>query len=98
MLENLDINVKLDIINQFIKDIDDVILTKSTIKILKHIENIIVLINDEIKNINDEIENHDKKWFSRIRQSNCSEMFTNLKNHVKILDDRFSLLLKLIKF
>lgn len=96
ILEKLDINVKLDIINQFIKDIDDEVINKSTMKILKYLEDVIVIINDEIKNINNEIEEHSKRWFTKFRRSNCNEMFQNLKNHVNILDERFNLLLKLI--
>ena len=72
------------------------VITESTMKILKYLGNIILIINNEINNINNEIEEHSKKWFSKIRQSNCNEMFKNLKNHIKILDDRFNLLLKLI--
>ena len=95
-LENLDINVKLDIVNEFIKDIDDKYITKTGIKMLKHLETILLLINKEIKNINLEIENHQLKWFSKLRYSECNTMIKNLVNHVKILDERFNLLLKLI--
>ena len=95
-LENLDINVKLDIVNEFISDIDDKHITKTSMKMLKHLETILLLINKEIKNINIEIENHQLKWFSKLRYSECSTMIKNLVNHVKILDERFNLLLKLI--
>ena len=66
------------------------------VKALKYIVNIFKIIEIEISNINTEIIEHKKKWFNRIRYSNCREMINNLVNHVKILDDRFELLIKFI--
>ena len=98
VLDNLDINTKLDIINSFIKEMEssNKLLSETTRKSLKYIENILKIIEVEISNINIEIEEHKKKWFNRIRRSNCREMINNLVNHVKILDDRFELLIKFI--
>ena len=72
------------------------LLSETTTKALKYIDNILKIIETEISNINTEIIEHNKKWFSRIRSSNCSEMINNLVNHVKILDNRFELLIKFI--
>ena len=98
VLENLDINTKLDIINSFIKEMTNShnLLSETTRKSLKYIENILKIIEVEISNINLEIEEHKKKWFNRIRTSNCRTMINNLVNHVKILDNRFELLIKFI--
>lgn len=98
VLENLDINTKLDIINSFIKEMANShnLLSETTRKSLKYIENILKIIEVEISNINLEIEEHKKKWFNRIRTSNCRTMINNLVNHVKILDNRFELLIKFI--
>ena len=98
VLENLDINTKLDIINSFIKEMEssNKLLSETTRKSLKYIENILKIIEVEISNINIEIEEHKKKWFNRIRTSNCRMMINNLVNHVKILDNRFELLIKFI--
>ena len=98
ILNNLDINTKLDIIEQFIKDINYTSLSQSSIKILKYLKENIILINNEIVNINNEILNHKTKWFSSLRTSNCHEMIINLTYHVQILDDRFNLLIKLINY
>jgi len=98
VLDNLDINTKLDIINSFIKEMEssNKLLSETTRKSLKYIENILKIIEVEISNINLEIEEHKKKWFNRIRTSNCRTMINNLVNHVKILDNRFELLIKFI--
>ena len=98
VLDNLDINTKLDIINSFIKEMEssNKLLSETTRKSLKYIENILKIIEVEISNINIEIEEHKKKWFNRIRTSNCRTMINNLVNHVKILDNRFELLIKFI--
>ena len=98
ILDKLDINTKLDIINSFIKEMENSnkLFSETTRKALKYIENILKIIEVEISNINLEIEEHKQKWFNRIRRSNCREMINNLVNHVKILDDRFELLIKFI--
>jgi hypothetical protein len=76
--------------------VGDKILTKSTMKILKYLESIVLDINNEIENINLEIKNHELKLFYKFRKSNCNIMIKNLINHIKILDERFDLLIKLI--
>ena len=99
VLEKLDINTKLDLINTFINEANDNqrLFSDTINKALCYINKILKTIENEIKNINLEIEEHDKKWFSRFRVSNCNIMIENLVNHIKILDERFNLLIKLIK-
>ena len=98
ILDKLDINTKLDIINSFIKEMENSnkLFSETTRKALKYIEKILKIIELEISNINTEIIEHKKKWFNRIRASNCREMINNLINHVTILDNRFELLIKFI--
>jgi len=99
LLDNLDINTKLDIIHTFIIDIhkDTKIFNDTLTKSFKYLEIIIKTIETEIENINGELETHSKKWLYKYRSSNCERLLNNLINHVKILDDRFDLLIKLIK-
>ena len=99
LLDDLDINIKLDIIHTFIIDIhDDYNIFNETIKkTFNYLEEILKLIEKEIENISNELEEHNKKWFHRIRRSNCPNMLNNLIKHIKILDQRFELLIKLIK-
>jgi hypothetical protein len=99
LLDNLDINTKLDIIHTFIIDVhkDTKIFNDTLTKSFKYLELIIKTIETEIENINGELETHSKKWLYKYRSSNCERLLNNLINHVKILDDRFDLLIKLIK-
>lgn len=99
VLEKLDINTKLDLINSFINEASDTqkLFSDTINKALCYINKILKTIENEIKNINLEITNHQTKWFSRFRVSNCNIMIENLVNHIKILDERFNLLIKLIK-
>ena len=53
-------------------------------------------IEAEITEINKEIEDHSKKWFNTFRSCNYTNQIENLKKHVKILDNRFDLYMKII--
>jgi len=99
ILDNLDINTKLDIIHTFIIDIhnDKKIFNDTLTKTFNYLETILKTIETEIEHINLELEEHSKKWFHKYRSSNCEDLLNNLINHVKILDERFNLLIKLIK-
>ena len=99
ILDNLDINTKLDIIHTFIIDIhnDNRIFNNTLTKSFNYLEAIIKTIETEIENINLELKLHSQKWFHKYRNSNCEVLLNNLINHVKILDVRFNLLIKLIK-
>jgi hypothetical protein len=99
LLEDLDITIKLDIINTFILDIhsNNKIFNESVSKTFKYLEEILKTIELEIENINNDIIKHNEKWFSKFRVSNSSYMLQKLVKHIQILDDRFELLMKLIK-
>jgi hypothetical protein len=99
LLDDLDITIKLDIIHTFILDIhnDTKIFSDTVTKTFNYLEEILKTIEQEIENINNEIIKHNEKWFSRLRFSNCSLMLDKLIKHIKILDNRFELLIKLIK-
>ena len=95
----LDINIKLDIINTFIIDIhnSDKIFNESINKTFKYLEEILKTIELEIENINNELLFYEQIWFRKFRKCNYTIMINNLVKHVKLLDSRFELLIKLIK-
>jgi hypothetical protein len=97
--EELDINIKLDIINTFIIDIhnSDKIFNESINKTCKYLEAILKTIELEIENINNELLFYEQIWFRKFRKCNYTIMINNLVKHVKLLDSRFELLIKLIK-
>ena len=99
LLDDLDITIKLDIIHTFILDIhnDTKIFSNTVTKTFNYLEEILKTIEQEIENINDEIIKHNEKWFSRLRVSNCPNMLDKLMKHINLLDNRFELLIKLIK-
>jgi len=99
ILEKLDINTKLDIIHTFIIDIhnNNKLFNDTLNKSFKYLEESLKTIELNIECINNELEIHSSKWFSRWRTSNCLNLLDKLISNVKILDNRFDLLIKLIK-
>jgi len=99
ILDDLDITIKLDIIHTFILELhnDNTLFNETVTKTFNYLEEILKIIDHEIENINNEIIKHNQKWFSRLRFSNCPNMLVKLINHINILDNRFELLIKLIK-
>jgi len=106
--EDLDIHIKLDIINTFIIDIhnsdtnssdtnSNTIFNETINKTFKYLEDILKTIELEIENINNAILFYEKLWFRQIRKCNYTIIISNLVKHIKILDSRFELLIKLIK-
>ncbi len=102
LLMDLDINPKLEIIHQFISEInesDDIKVnkySKSIDKILSFLIEILKNIENEIENIKKEINLHKKKWFHKLRYCSYNVLIDNLVKHLKILDMRFELLIKLL--
>lgn len=96
VLDELDIESKLKIITKFIDNIKESILNDYNKIALNEIYDIIEKIEKEISKINNLIDEHSKKWFHYIRYCSYSTEIDNLKKHVKILDNRFDLFMKLI--
>lgn len=96
LLEELDINSKLDIINSFVKEIEPETHNDTIKKSLKYLHEILEKINLEIETIRKEIEEHKQKFFYYFRTPNYKNTLQKLKLHIKIFDDRFNLLIKLI--
>jgi hypothetical protein len=100
LLEDLDINTKLDIIKTFISNIN---INKksnyySTIeKTLVYINTIFVKIETEIDDIINEIKIHKLKWLYYLRSSPYNKQMNNLMNHMKIIENRFEILINLLK-
>ena len=102
ILEKMDIKIKLDIIHKFIEQLECehklILKNNNTIHTsLNYVVDIIKDIETEIKHINDEIKIHKLKWFHRFRAANYKTMINNLIIHLKLLDERFELFIKLLK-
>lgn len=96
LLENLDINSKLEIINSFVNDIEPKIHNETIKMTLKYLHDILEKIKLEIENIRKEIDEHKQKYFYYLRTPSYKDTLKKLSLHVKILDERFNLLIKLI--
>ena len=95
-LEEFDLEVKLEIINSYIKDIETT--ENNSIKIcLKYIKEIIEIINKELEDIKKIMDEHKNKWFYNWRTANYSKNLNNLSAHIEILNSRLDLFFKITK-
>jgi hypothetical protein len=95
-LETYDLEVKIEIINSYIKKIENT--NDNSIQVcLKYIKLIIETINKELEEIKKIIELHQSKWFYNWRTANYYNNLNNLSNHVNILNSRLDLFFKITK-
>ena len=93
-LEELDLEVKIEIIQSFIKNLDNI--NNETLQIcLKNINVIIEKIGKELQQIKDIKEEHKNKWFSDYRVPNYEDNFLNLQKYTNIFNQRIDLLFKI---
>ena len=96
-LENIDLENKIIIINQFIEEIENTKNIKESIKSsIKSVHDILDKINIELESIKEDIEYHQTKYFNSWRTLCCDNKIENLKTHDSILNNRFDLLVKLL--
>ena len=62
---------------------------------LKHIEDILKKIENEIEEIKKQIKEHQELWFHRFRTPCYKSLLDNLLVHIRVLDERFNLLIKI---
>jgi hypothetical protein len=99
LLEDLDINTKLDIINTFVCNLkeDTKTYSKTILKTLDYLIDIFKKIEREIDKIKVEIEEHNQRWFRVFITPKYKNSINNLIKLLKILDNRFDILLNLLK-
>ena len=96
-LENIDLENKINIINQFIEEIEGKKNVKESIKSsIQSVHDILEKINKELESIKEDIEYHQTKYFNSWRSIYCDDKIGNIKSHNEILDKRFDLLMKLL--
>lgn len=91
----LDIISKMEIINNVINAIDDGsdIIKMQTTKLKSCLEQ----LKTDMKSINKITKEHHQKYFSYWRTADYSVPLNSLKFHFSLLENRFNLLIKLIK-
>jgi peptidoglycan hydrolase CwlO-like protein len=96
-LENIDLENKISIINQFIEEIENRKNVKESIKSsINSVHDMLDKINKELDLIKDDIQYHQTKYFNTWRSIYCDDKIDNIKSHNEILDKRFDLLMKLL--
>mgnify|MGYP005645602901 CR=1 FL=1 len=97
ILNKCDLISKVEIINSYVQELheDASDFNESTKIALKHIEDILKKIENEIDEIKKQIKTHQELWFHRFRTPSYKNLLDNLLIHIKVLDDRFNLLIKI---
>jgi hypothetical protein len=96
-IENIDLENKIIIINEFMEEIENRKHVKQSIKSsIKSVHDILEKINKELETIKEDVEYHQTKYFNSWRSLCCDDTIRNIKSHNEILDKRFDLLMKLL--
>lgn len=104
VLESLDITVKLEIIHAFLSEnyseMDKSVPQSHTINlVIKHINNKIQDINEILRNLSEAMKEYENSSYLMSGQSTLKKQqcLDRLSVHVSVLDERFSVLLKLAR-
>ncbi len=96
-IEKIDLNTKLNVIENFMniipKDYENIKCVSTS---LNSLHEIVVKLHDELGKINNIMEEHNLKYFSYWRTPVYQIELDNVVKYKLILDDRFETLLKLI--
>ncbi len=97
ILNECDLISKVEIINSYVQELHDNAsdFNESTKIALKHIEDILKKIENEIEEIKKQIKQHQELWFHKFRTPSYKSLLDNLLIHIKVLDERFNLLIKI---
>ena len=98
LFTELDLDVRLAVINSLIKNIKKE-HSNDTVKIcLKSLYDVITKINKITHEIDGIIEQHKEKYFSGWRQIDVDSEIDEIRKQSDLLDNRFSLLINIVKF
>ena len=98
ILIDYDLISKVNIISSYISNItlNKELFENETIKLsIKNVNDILEIIENEIKIIKKKIEEHRELWLHRFRTPEYKKLLIELERHIKILDQRFELLIKI---
>ena len=98
LFTELDLDVRLAVINSLIKNIKKEQSNETVNICLKSLYDVITKINKITHDIDDIIEQHKQKYFSGWRQIDVDSQIDEVRKQSDLLDKRFSLLTNVIKF
>ena len=98
LFTELDLDVRLDVINSLIKNIKKEHSNETVDICLKSLYNAITKINKNTHEIDDIIKQHKEKYFNEWRQINVESQICEIRKQSVLLDKRFSLLTNIVKF
>ena len=92
----LDIQNKINIVELLLSEIEEHNLSKLVMTSLSGLHDIILNIREDLKQISIIISNHIEKYLSSWRTIDTSIQIKQLTRHVKILDSRLDMLMKIL--
>lgn len=98
LFTELDLDVRLEVINSLIKNIKREHSNDTVNICLKSLYDVITKINKITHEIDGIIEQHKEKYFNEWRQIDVDLQINEIRKQSELLDKRFSLLTNVIKF
>ena len=98
ILKDYDLTSKVSVINVYLNELskDEELFKKGAIQLaIKNVMEILEKISNEIKLIEEKIKIHKDLWFHRFRTPEYKTLLINLETDIRILSERFDLLIKI---
>ena len=98
ILKDYDLTSKVGVINSYLNELskDEELFKKEAIQLaIKNVMEVLEKISNEIKLIEEKIKVHKELWFHRFRTPEYKILLINLETDIRILSERFDLLIKI---
>ena len=98
LFAELDIEFKMDIISSYVDRIQGDFICESVSKCVNYIKETLLEIEDEMKKLQEIKNEYTKQWFGNaLSSTKFTNSFNLIKQKVSILDNRFTMLMKLFR-
>ena len=96
-LKQIDLEHTITVIEELVREQEGKETHTSVKKALLGVHEILEKIHDELKSVQKAVEYHDSKYFRNWRSFNCSYSIETIKKHKLLLDNRYKILIDLLK-
>ncbi len=96
-LSKIDLENKVMVIEELIREYEKKEVRPSIKRAILGVNEILSKIHDELTTIKEAVEAHQKKYFNSWRSFDCKYNIRTLQKHKAILDERYDLLIDLLK-